>query len=378
MKVLSIGTDRNIFKEDEARGRQTEYGRLFDELHIIVFSRRKLGLKAQKISENTWIYPTGSLSRLTYVYGAKKIGEKILGNDRKSDWAITSQDPFETGLVASHLSLISGTRLNIQVHTNFLDEHFKRLSFLNRFRVPQAIRFIENANSVRVVSEQIKNSLISINPKSKNLSSKISVLPMFTDIEKIYQTEPQFDLHRKYPEFNFIILSVARLEYEKNFSFGLKVFSRILKKFPKVGYVIVGEGREKIKLEKLAKRLDIESNIKFEGHQEDTISYYKTADLYLNTSFFEGYSRSLIESAAARCSILSTRVGPIDEVLITEKDVLTCSSSDEDCFVEKIERLISDDNFRQSLSKNAFEAVKNKAISKEEYLDRYRKAIIGY
>ena len=134
-KVLSIGTDRNVFKIGEARGRQIEYGTLFEELHIIVFSRRKLNLKPEKISDNTWIYPTNSLSKFTYVLDAKKIGEKILSEDKKGDWAVTSQDPFETGLVASHLSSISGARLNIQIHTNFLDPYFKKFSPLNRHLV---------------------------------------------------------------------------------------------------------------------------------------------------------------------------------------------------------------------------------------------------
>ena len=200
---------------------------------------------------------------------------------------------------------------------------------------------------------------------------------MFVDINKISQSIPKIDLHKKYSEFDFIILSVARLEFEKNFSLALEIFARIVKKFPKTGFVIVGDGREKVKLEKLAKRLGVSKNVKFEGHQDDTISYYKTADLYLNTSFFEGYSRSLIEAAASGCPILSTEVGPIGEVLLSKRDVLTCEVKDKSCFFEKIEKLITNEEERKILGENAKNAVQSRAINKEVYLSLYRKAIIG-
>ena len=106
MKVLSIGSDRNIFKEGSAvRARMLEYGRLFEELHIIVFVNRfkinDLGFKVKKvqISKNIWVYPTHSLSRWFYVFDAIRIGKSIIEKAR-NDFVVSGQDPFECGLVA--------------------------------------------------------------------------------------------------------------------------------------------------------------------------------------------------------------------------------------------------------------------------------------
>jgi len=50
MKVLMISTDRNIFMEGtEVRERMVKYGRLTEELHIIVFSKSSSDLQLQKI-----------------------------------------------------------------------------------------------------------------------------------------------------------------------------------------------------------------------------------------------------------------------------------------------------------------------------------------
>jgi glycosyltransferase involved in cell wall biosynthesis len=43
-------------------------------------------------------------------------------------------------------------------------------------------------------------------------------------------------------------------------------------------------------------------------------SYYKTANLFLVTSLFEGYGMTLIEANAAHCKTVSTDVGVAREV----------------------------------------------------------------
>ena len=83
MKVLSIGTDKNLFKEgSDVRRRIIEYGSLVEELHVVVFTARIRNQESRirniKISENTWIYPTRSFNRWFYVYDAVKIGKNIL------------------------------------------------------------------------------------------------------------------------------------------------------------------------------------------------------------------------------------------------------------------------------------------------------------
>ena len=43
MKILSIGSDKKLFDENsEVRRRIIEYGQLVDELHIVVFTNKKL------------------------------------------------------------------------------------------------------------------------------------------------------------------------------------------------------------------------------------------------------------------------------------------------------------------------------------------------
>ncbi|MFA6095683.1 MAG: hypothetical protein WC767_02470, partial [Candidatus Paceibacterota bacterium] len=158
-KVLMISTDAKILEEGSAvRARMQEYGKLFDELHIIVFSKQDSKSKVQnsKISDNTFIYPT-SCSRLSSVMRAIRIGEGIVSG---SGWIITTQDPFETGIVGRSLSKRFGIPLNVQIHTDFLNPNFTKGSALNALRQVFARMTLPQAASVRVVSKRIKDSLM--------------------------------------------------------------------------------------------------------------------------------------------------------------------------------------------------------------------------
>lgn len=54
--VISIGSDRNLFKEGSAvRARQVEYGKLFTELHVVVFTTGKSFPAKVQIAPNVWI-----------------------------------------------------------------------------------------------------------------------------------------------------------------------------------------------------------------------------------------------------------------------------------------------------------------------------------
>ena len=106
--------DPKLFEEgSDVRARMIEYGKLFHELHIVTFSRGGPRDRIQ-ISENTFVYPTASHSKIFYVRDTVRIGRRIAAD------VITAQDPFETGLAGMKLSKKLGIPLHVQIHTDFM------------------------------------------------------------------------------------------------------------------------------------------------------------------------------------------------------------------------------------------------------------------
>jgi len=367
MKVLSIGSDRNLFNENSSvRQRVIEYGSLVDELHIVVFSKKILGLSEKKIADNVWLHPTNSVSKLLYIANAIKIGKKISNID-----LVTAQDPFETGIAGWRLARAAGARLQLQIHTDFLSPYFINESFLNKTRIKIAKFLLPKADSIRVVSKRIVNSL---ETAGLRLKTEPQVLPIFVDVESIRTKIASVNIHSLYKQFDTIILMVSRLEMEKNIPLALSVFKKVVAKHPKTGLVIVGKGSELNSLKKQISNLGLTGNVVFEDSDCDVISFYKTADIFLHTSNYEGYGMVLVEAASSDCSIVTTDVGVASEYFEGTKSAHICAVGDEDCLTDRLIKTIRDKQFKNIFTLKAQGALDKcvKEKNKKEYLARYK------
>ena len=319
MNVLMISRDENIVKDgSDAQTRMKEYGALADELHIIVFTtgimNRESGIRNKKIAENILVYPTYSRSKWLYGVDAYTIAKRIIKNPKFPihNSLITCQDPFEAGLAGWCAARKFGIPLQLQMHTDLFSPYFKNESLVNWIRVCMAKFLIPRASGIRVVSERIKNSL---KAKSYTLKAEPIVLPIFVDTEKIKNAPIKTDLHKKYPQFDFIALMASRFTREKNIPMAISAMAEVVKKHPKAGLVIVGNGPEKKNYETLIEKYCLEKNIMLENWTDDLASYYKTADVFVLTSNYEGYGRTPIEAEAAGCPVIMTDVGIAGEIV---------------------------------------------------------------
>ncbi len=313
MKLLMISKDAKVFEEGSAvRARMIEYGKLFDELHIVALAKTKDASFEEKISPRVTLYSPHS--NIFFFIFLKSFGIiwKILRKQKdNNEWWVSGQDPFETGVLASLAASHFKIKLQLQIHTDLFSPQFKKERFLNHIRVFIAKRILPKAQSIRVVSERIKISVaetLKIDPKI------IHVLPIFVDAVAIQKLSIVHDLRKKYPEFKKIILIASRFEKEKNIPLALSSFAKVLRKIPDAGLVIAGEGSEKSWIKKYCEHLGIEKNIRFEGWVTDMISLFKSSDALLVTSFYEGYGMTIVEALASGTPVVSTDVGVAEEV----------------------------------------------------------------
>ncbi len=348
MRVLMISTDRGIFDpKSVVRARMIQYGGIVESLHIVVLATAAGHFKDGAIAENVFVYSTNSFSRYFYPFDAMWKAKQL---QLKFDM-VTAQDPFECGLAAWRIAKRARVPFELQVHTDFGSKYFKRESGLNRTRVRIAKITLPRANAVRVVSERVAEA---VRPLTK---ASVTILPIFVDINQISTTNPSFSLRTHFPDFTFIILMASRLEPEKNIPIALRALKTVIQKYPRTGLVILGEGFKRAGLEAEAKSLGIEDHVKFLGWQNDLISYYKGASMFLLTSTYEGYGQVLVEAAAANCPIVSTDVGIVGSILKDNESVLVVPTGDADATAEKIAAFLTNNDLRRKLAVGARDAV---------------------
>jgi len=380
-KVLMLSIDQNIFREGaEVRNRVIEYGRLFEELHIVVYTDAKNVNQSRmtRISNNVWIYPTNTKWKLFYFWDAYRIFKSILRTSdvlknvrRPKEWVVSAQDPFETGLMGYFLKKKFNLPLQIQVHTDFLSPYFWKESLKNKIRVLLAKWLLPGADKIRVVSERIKNSLVS---NVRCQMSDVNVLPIFVDVEAIKNAPIKTDLHKKYPNNDFIILMASRLTREKNIDLAIEAIKEVIKTHPKTLLLIVGAGPEFNKLNVKCQMLNVASNVIFESWTKDLASYYKTADLFLLTSNYEGYGRTIVEAAAGGLSAIMTDVGLAGEFLKNSVNGLIIPINNKNELINAIDDMIKNRDKLKEFSKNTEKTVRQ-LTTKEEYFKKYEEIL---
>lgn len=370
IKVLMIGSDRNFLVPGSAVSeRIKEYGALVGELHIVLLCDSSHGLKETALFSNVWVYPTNSTFKLLRPVDAARIGKHIVLEKKftRGQSVITAQDPFECGWAGVKVKRKWRIPLEVQLHTNPFSPYFS--GWLNAVRMRIAKKVLRQADSVRVVSSDLKSGLV---PFTRG---DIIVLPIYVDKMKIEESRIIFDLHARYP-WHFILLSVSRLSPEKNLTLALQALVLVRQKFSNTGLVIVGAGTEEGKLKSEVKRLKLEGAVEFVGWQTDLASFYKTSNAFIQTSYFEGYGLSLVEAGLSGLPVLTTPVG-IAQELEHGKDAYiypldSARGKPAELFAEGIVDLIENNIHRENLRINLKRTLEAKLLSKEDYMAKIK------
>jgi glycosyltransferase involved in cell wall biosynthesis len=343
MKALFISNDPTIFNATSpVRARMRTYATAIGELHILSSAG---GDAKEEQDGDLFLHPVRPW-RLFRVRVLAHHARKLI---RKYNIEIVSaQDPFEHGLAALRAVRGTSVKLHIQVHTDFLSPWFVkignwrnlRMQLLNWYRCRIANRVLPAANGIRVVSGRVKASLVA---QYGTLIPEPSVIPITVSTEV-----PERALLPAH-SFTFALIAVGRLESEKRVEDILAALKLIIKHYPTVGLFIVGDGRERRRLEQMTLSLGLEKYVVFLGERIDAQALMRSAQAFIQASAYEGYGRTLIEAALAKVPIITTDVGIVGEVFKDGLEALVAPVSDPKTLARNITKIIEDNRIRQEL-----------------------------
>ena len=306
MRILSIGTDRKLFEENSlVRERQSAYAAKIGEVDIIVFSKTK---HPSVQFGNVSVASTNSYSKLLYGFDAWRIARKFPKPD-----VVTTQDPFETGLVALCIARWLRVPLHVQVHTDFSSREFARHSFINWLRQKIAWFVLRRAARIRVILGRTADAI-----RARGIATPLTILPIFVDAAK-FANIPR----TKHPRWKIALLCVGRFEKEKRFELAIDALAAARAKGHDIGLTLVGEGHERQTYYRYAQRLRVADRVEIVGWHNDLTKYYAEADIVLVPSRYEGYGLVIVEALAAGIPVLATDVGVAREagaMVVTAKE----------------------------------------------------------
>jgi len=165
---------------------------------------------------------------------------------------------------------------------------------------------------------------------------------------------------------NKIIGIVANFYAEKNYIFLIRSFAKLLKDKPELRLVIIGDGAERNKIENEMAALKLKDKIILRGFVKDASKYLKAFDIFVLPSIKEGLPITLLEAQLAKVPIVASKVGGIPEIISDEKYGLLFDINDQKQFLEKIKRLLENNELSNLLVENGYKSVKEKFDFKKQ------------
>jgi glycosyltransferase involved in cell wall biosynthesis len=138
-----------------------------------------------------------------------------------------------------------------------------------------------------------------------------------------------------------ILINVGRLWPVKGQRDLIQAMPAIKKRFPRAILLIAGQGPLEAELKKERDRLKLQDSVKFLGLRNDIPLLLAVSDIYVATSYLEGFGNALVEAMAAGKPSVAYDIPAWREVLKGEAGVLVETRSP-DRLADEITRLASD------------------------------------
>jgi glycosyltransferase involved in cell wall biosynthesis len=172
----------------------------------------------------------------------------------------------------------------------------------DQFVLRLATRAYPYANHVVTVSEGVRNDLLNLVDIDPN---RVSVIYNPIDVGGIREQAQKPLVHEWFHDESLdVILSAGRHAPQKGFDTLLRAVARL--DGERTRLVLLGRGPQTEALRSLADDLGISARVDFTGFVDNPFKYMANADVFVLSSWYEGFGNVLIEAMATGCPVVST------------------------------------------------------------------------
>lgn len=290
-----------------------------------------------------YIVRTFSAMRRTGKFQPDKILWRVISDgsqrfEETYDLAVAYLEGGSTYYVADH---VKAKKKAAFIHIDYESSGYTRGMDRNCF---------DKMDRIFTVSDEVKKHFLNVYPKYQDKVKVFHNIINQDEIRRKAEEETGFEDH-----FDGVrLLTVGRLTYQKAYDIAIDAMKLIKDRGYKVRWYILGEGSERLALEKKVKELGLEKEFLMPGAASDPFPYYKQADIYVHATRFEGKSIAIQEAQTLGCAIIASDCNGNREQIVQGKDGLLCQL-DPESIAEAVISLVEDRDKRIRLENAAKE-----------------------
>ena len=172
-----------------------------------------------------------------------------------------------------------------------------------------------------------------------------------------------------------VVGTITRLSRQKDVHTLLYAMSNIVRDYPGIRCLIMGDGPQRRELEYLKCRLALNGNVTFLGYRDDAREILNIFDIFVLSSLWEGLPLVVLEAMAASKPVIATQVPGTAEAISDGKTGILVPLRNSERLAGSIKRLLEDQKLSQSMGEAGRQRV-NKYFRVERMADETERLYI--
>lgn len=237
--------------------------------------------------------------------------------------------------------------------------------------VNETAKYYKKFDKIVCVSDDVRNSFIEM---YGNSPETVTIYNCYNDREIKEKAELPIETEISLPRP--LLLAVGRLTEEKRFDRLLKIQYRLKYEGVDFSLLILGEGKERKKLEKYISENSLEDHVMLPGFCDNPYPYMKYADLLVCSSAYEGFSTFFVEGMILDKPMITTDCAGMKELLQDGKYGMITENSEEGLY-QGIKRILTEkdvfESLQKSVQRNNMFSLGNSVKKTEEFFESFIK-----
>ena len=190
-----------------------------------------------------------------------------------------------------------------------------------------------------------------------DIKNDIRVIPNFIDLEAFKKVDKSHFKKAIAPSGEPILVHISNFRKVKRIEDVIDTFSKVLKEMP-AKLLLIGDGPERKKAEKMCRELGTCDHVRFLGKQDAVKELLAVSDLFLLPSESESFGLAALEAMACEVPVISSNAGGIPEINIHGKTGFLSDVGDTDSMANNAIMLLKNPDLLKTFRENAQEQAK--------------------